>query len=93
MKIGWTPKSIRTFKKLVRKNPQLRLLIEATLELLSEDCFNPSLRTHKLTGDLSGIWSCSIDYDYRILFEFAIDPENGEEAILLLKMGSHDEVY
>jgi mRNA-degrading endonuclease YafQ of YafQ-DinJ toxin-antitoxin module len=53
MKIGWTPKSLRTFKKLVRKNPQLRLLIEATLELLSEDCFNPSLRTHKLTGDLS----------------------------------------
>ncbi|MEG3937575.1 type II toxin-antitoxin system mRNA interferase toxin, RelE/StbE family [Microcoleus sp. S36b_A3] len=93
MKIGWTPKSIRTFKKLVRKNPQLRLLIEATLELLSEDCFNASLRTHKLTGDLSGIWSCSIDYDYRILFEFAIDPEDEEEAILLLKMGSHDEVY
>ncbi len=93
MKIGWTPKSIRTFKKLVRKNPQLRPLIEATLELLSEDCFNPSLRTHKLTGDLSGIWSCSIDYDYRILFEFAIDPEDEGEAILLLKMGSHDEVY
>lgn len=93
MKIGWTPKSIRTFKKLVRKNPQLRLLIEATLELLSEDCFNPSLRTHKLTGDLSGIWSCSIDYDYRILFEFVTDPEDQEEAILLLKMGSHDEVY
>ena len=93
MKIGWTPKSIRTFKKLVRKNPQLRPLIEATLELLSEDCFNPSLRTHKLTGDLSGIWSCFIDYDYRILFEFAIDPEDEEEAILLLKMGSHDEVY
>ncbi|MEG4328270.1 type II toxin-antitoxin system mRNA interferase toxin, RelE/StbE family [Microcoleus sp. herbarium5] len=93
MKIGWTPKSIRTFKKLVRKNPQLRLLIEATLELLSEDCFNPSLRTHKLTGDLSGIWSCSRDYDYRILFEFVTDPEDEEEAILLLKMGSHDEVY
>ena len=93
MKIGWTPKSIRTFKKLVRKNPQLRLLIEATLELLSEDCFHPSLRTHKLTGDLSGIWSCSRDYDYRILFEFAIDPEDEEEAILLLKMGSYDEVY
>lgn len=93
MKIGWVPKSIRTFKKLVRKNPQLRPLIEATLELLSEDCFNPSLRTHKLTGDLSGIWSCSIDYDYQILFEFAIDPEDEEEAILLLKMGSHDEVY
>jgi hypothetical protein len=41
MKIGWNRKSIRSFKKLVRKNPQLRPLIEATLELLSEDCFNP----------------------------------------------------
>jgi addiction module RelE/StbE family toxin len=93
MKIGWTPKSIRTFKKLVRKNPQLRPLIEATLELLSEDCFHPSLRTHKLAGDLSDIWSCSIDYDYRILFEFVADAEEEGEAILLLKMGSHDEVY
>lgn len=93
MKIGWTPKSIPTFKKLLRKNPQLRPLIEATLELLSEDCFHPSLRTHKLAGDLSGIWSCSIDNDYRILFEFVTDPEDEEEAILLLKMGSHDEVY
>ena len=80
-------------KKLLRKNPQLRPLIEATLELLSEDCFNSSLQTHKLTGDLSGMWSCSIDYDYRILFEFPIDPEDEEEAILLLKMGSDDEVY
>lgn len=49
--------------------------------------------TPKLTGDLSGIWSCSIDYDYRILFEFVTDPEDEEEAILLLQMGSHDEVY
>jgi addiction module RelE/StbE family toxin len=93
MKISWTPKSIRNFKKLVRKNPELRSLIEATLEILSKDCFNPSLRTHKLAGDLSGIWSCSIDYDYRILFKFVTDPEDESEAILLLKMGTHDEVY
>ncbi|MCU0544961.1 MAG: type II toxin-antitoxin system mRNA interferase toxin, RelE/StbE family [Oscillatoriaceae cyanobacterium Prado104] len=84
---------MRNFKKLVRKNPELCPLIEATLELLSKDCFNPRLRTHKLTGDLSGIWSCSIDYDLRILFEFVTDPEDEGEAILLLKMGTHDEVY
>ena len=93
MKIGYTPKSLRSFKKLSRKNPQLRPIIEATLRLLSEDPFNPSLRTHKLGGDLSGIWSCSIDYDYRVLFEFVTQGEDEEEAILLLNMGSHDEVY
>lgn len=34
-----------------------------------------------------------IDYDYRILFEFVENPEDQEDAILLLNLGSHDEVY
>ncbi|MDY6804621.1 MAG: type II toxin-antitoxin system mRNA interferase toxin, RelE/StbE family [Cyanobacteriota bacterium] len=93
MKIGWTPRSVRSFKRLVRKNPQLRPLVEATLELLSEEPFNPKLRAHKLSCNLSDIWSCSINYSYRILFEFATDTEDEEEAILLLYLGDHDEVY
>lgn len=90
--IGWTPKSLRAFKRMIRRNSQLRPLIEQALTQLAEDPFHPSLRTHKLTGELSGIWSCSIDYKLRILFEFVQSPE-GEEAILLLNLGSHDEVY
>lgn len=92
-RIAWTPKSIRAFKRIVRQNPQLRSLIEVTLEQLALDPFHPSLRTHKLTGDLSGIWSSSIDYSNRILFEFVKTSEDEEEAILLLNIGSHDEVY
>jgi addiction module RelE/StbE family toxin len=93
MKIGWTPKSVRSFKRLIRKNPNLRILIERTLHQLAENPFHSSLRTHKLKGDLSNVWSCSIDYSYRILFEFVENPEDKEEAILLLNLGSHDEVY
>ena len=93
MKIGWTPKSLRSFNRLIRKNPNLRLLIERTLYQLAEDPFHSSLRTHKLKGDLSNVWSCSIDYNYRILFEFVENSEDKEEAILLLNLGSHDEVY
>lgn len=92
-KIAWSPKSIRAFKRLVRQNPQMRSLIEQTLQQLAENPFQPSLRTHKLTGDLSGIWACSIDYSNRILFEFVKNLEDEEEAILLLTLGSHDEVY
>jgi mRNA-degrading endonuclease YafQ of YafQ-DinJ toxin-antitoxin module len=66
--IGWTPKSLRAFKRLIRKNPQLRPILETTLKQLAEDPFNPSLRTHKLMGQLSDVWSCSLDYSYRILF-------------------------
>lgn len=59
----------------------------------SEDPFHPSLRTHKLTGQLSGTWACSVGYDMRVLFEFVRNPESGEEEILLLTVGTHDEVY
>lgn len=61
--------------------------------MLAEDPFNLSLRTHKLKGDLDGVWSCSIDYDNRILFELIENPDSGEEEISLLTLGSHDDVY
>jgi toxin HigB-1 len=60
---------------------------------MAADIYHPSLKTHKLMGDLEDTWSCSIDYSYRILFEFVPDPETGGMAILLLNIGSHDDVY
>jgi mRNA-degrading endonuclease YafQ of YafQ-DinJ toxin-antitoxin module len=47
---------------MVRQNPQLRSLIEETLDQLAEDLFHYTLKPHKLSGDLAGIWACSIDY-------------------------------
>jgi mRNA interferase YafQ len=46
-----------------------------------------------LTGQLDGWWSCSVVFDCRIIFGFDCDPETGEEIILLIDIGSHDEVY
>ncbi|WP_232287221.1 type II toxin-antitoxin system RelE/ParE family toxin [Crocosphaera watsonii WH 8501] len=80
-------------ERMIRKNPAFRPLIEKTVRQLAEDPFHPSLRTHKLKGDLSNVWSCSIDYSNRVLFEFIEDPEQQKQAISLLNLGSHDEVY
>ena len=59
--------------------------------MLSDDAFDPRLKTHKLSGDLQGLWACSVGYDLRILFEFV--EHEGAEAILLVSVGTHDEVY
>lgn len=59
--------------------------------MLECDVFHPSLRTHKLSGDLAGLWSSSAGYDLRIVFELV--HYNGAEAVLLLSVGTHDEVY
>ena len=91
--IGWTPKSLRAYKRLVCQNPQLRVPIEETLCQLAIDPFHPTLKTHKLKGQLAGSWACTVEYDCRIVFDFIEDIESGDGEILLLDIGSHDEVY
>ena len=82
---------IRAVRRYLKKHPQTADDLEATLLLLAADAFGPHLKTHKLKGDLDGVWACSAGYDLRILFE--IVQHDGVEAILLLSLGTHDEVY
>jgi len=49
------------------------------------------LRTHKLKGALSGSWAVSGGYDLRVVFHFA--RYQGQPAIVLEAIGTHDEVY
>lgn len=82
---------LRDVRHTIKKNPRLRENIELTAELLSEDSFNPKLKTHKLKGSLEGSWACSAGYDLRIIFSFI--QHEGSEAILLESVGTLDEVY
>lgn len=82
---------IRAARRYLKSQPQAVDALEATLLLLSEDAFDPRLKTHKLKGDLNNVWACSAGYDLRILFDLI--QHEGREAILLLTMGTHDEVY
>ena len=52
----WSPNFIRQLKRLVRQNPSIKQTVEQTLERLSNNPFNPSLKTHKLKGKLSNKW-------------------------------------
>ena len=82
---------VRALRRFLKRYRHSSAEIQATLELLADDAFDPRLKTHKLTGDLHNVWACSAAYDLRILFEFV--QYQGAEAILLLTMGTHDEVY
>ena len=73
MEVVWSSGFKRSFRKITKKNPQLKNQIVKVLRLLADDPFTPSLKSHKLTGDLSGLWSCSVTYDCRIIFNFYED--------------------
>jgi mRNA interferase YafQ len=83
----------KSFKKLIKKNPQLQNKILAVINLLGDDPFAPSLKSHKLTGQLDGLWSCTVNYDCRIVFAFRKDGETDDDLLVLIDIGSHDEVY
>ncbi|QVL47965.1 MAG: type II toxin-antitoxin system mRNA interferase toxin, RelE/StbE family [Thiocapsa sp.] len=88
-----TPKFRRAYRKLVKRDRTLQGNIDGVLRNLQTDVFSPALGTHKLSGSLLGLWACSCGYDCRVVFALQPDPESGEEVILLLDIGTHDEVY
>jgi len=77
----------------MRKRPDLHNDIAEVLMLLVVNPFAPQLETHKLKGKLSGSWACSAGYDLRIVFDFVKTEKDREDDILLLAIGTHDEVY
>lgn len=68
MKIYYSTKFGKEYKKLPK---QIKLVAERKEKLFRENPFSLQLKTHKLTGKLKDYWSFSIDYRYRIIFEFA----------------------
>jgi mRNA-degrading endonuclease YafQ of YafQ-DinJ toxin-antitoxin module len=82
---------IRRAKNVLKKHPQWSAELRSTLDLLATDCFHPRLKTHKLKAEMDGFWACSAGYDLRIVFKLV--EYEGVEAILLLTIGTHEEVY
>ncbi len=82
---------VRAARRLVKKNPGIAQDLRSALELLTEDTFNPQLRTHKLKGQFAGSWACSVSYEIWMVFAFV--EFEGQEAILLETVGTHEEVY
>lgn len=92
-KLSWDTSFRKAFKRHTRKNPALQNLIFQVLDRLAADPFHPLLKTHKLSGQLKGLWACWVEYDCRIVFAFAPDPDTGEDMIVLIDLGTHNQVY
>jgi mRNA-degrading endonuclease YafQ of YafQ-DinJ toxin-antitoxin module len=79
----------RRARKLLAKHPDLRTRFGETLAQLADDPFQPGLRLHPLDGKLQGLQAVSLTYSYGITLTLQIT----EHEILLIDIGSHDEVY
>jgi mRNA interferase YafQ len=88
-----TPRFVRAFRRLSRKNRSAQSQVETVLRRMAENPDDPRLKTHHLSGQLAGLHACSVNYDCRIVFSRQRHPKTGAEVLLLLNIGSHEEVY
>jgi mRNA-degrading endonuclease YafQ of YafQ-DinJ toxin-antitoxin module len=82
---------VRDSRRMLRKRPDLVEQLLQALRLLEADPYAPRLKTHKLKGKHHDSWACSGGYDLRVVFSFT--QYGGKAAILLMTVGTHDEVY
>lgn len=80
---------IRQARKFFQKHPDLTPKFQQVLQKLQADPFDPSLRMHALSGPLAGLHAVSLTYSYRLTLTLQI----AEKEIILLDIGSHDQVY
>ena len=80
MKILYKPTFVRQYKKLPN---ELQTEVKEKIALFQEDPNHTFLKTHKLKGKLTECFSFSVNYDYRVIFEY-----EGCSAVLF-SVGNH----
>lgn len=79
---------LSTYRKLVRKNPQIHPIVKKKLTIFQNKPNYPSLKLHKLKGKKVNQWSITIKPDLKIIFVYS-----GKKDVVLTDIGSHDKVY
>ncbi len=87
MKIEFSPLVDKKLRQLKQKDSHLAKIVEKQLALFAENPKHPSLRVHKLAGDLENLRSISVNRSVRMSYVLEGD------VAYFIKIGTHDEVY
>ena len=81
--VHYTSDFQKAYKRLPRR---IQDAVDRKDKIFRHNPSHPSLQTHKLHGQLDGLWSFWITRDYRVLFEFIKD------GAIFYDIGTH-EIY
>jgi mRNA-degrading endonuclease YafQ of YafQ-DinJ toxin-antitoxin module len=87
--LAWTPGFTHPAGKFLKQPPELPEKFAVIMGDLERDPFQPHLRYHHLGGKLKGVQAISITSSYLLTLTLLIS----DQEIILLDVGSHDEVY
>ena len=82
MEIRYSTKFRRQYKKLAK---EIKTRAEKREMIFRKNPFDPRLKAHNPHGSQEGFMSFSVDYSYRIIFEFA-----DAGTVIFYEIGAHD---
>jgi mRNA-degrading endonuclease YafQ of YafQ-DinJ toxin-antitoxin module len=82
VQIFYSTKFIRQHRKLLGV---IKFAAKEKELIFINDPFDPVLRTHKLSGELNGLYAFWIKYKFRIVFKF-----ESEGIVKFYEVGNHD---
>ena len=86
--LGTSSRFSKNFTKLCKaREKKFKSVVEEKIEVLLVNPRHTSLRLHKINLKGDQAWSISIDMKIRVLFVYS------EDGIVLVNIGTHDEVY
>jgi mRNA interferase YafQ len=89
LELVWDEGFKRSYKKRIGNDHLLKKKFWDAIDLFIEQPFDARLKTHKLSGKLAGHWAFSVAYNCRVVFKFLDE----SKSVLLIDIGTHDEVY
>ena len=88
MKAKLSPFVQKEVAQIHKVDKKLFSKIEKQIILFEINPKHPSLRLHKLTGNLKNFWSISITRNFRLIYQL-----KSKDTAYFVDIGTHDEVY
>ncbi|MDO8570218.1 MAG: type II toxin-antitoxin system mRNA interferase toxin, RelE/StbE family [Candidatus Daviesbacteria bacterium] len=87
MNVHYHKNFLKHFKLRIKHHPQMVTKFQTRLKLFINDSTNPILKDHQLIGPKSYRRAFSITGDIRVIYQKV------EDGVLLMDIGSHNQVY
>ena len=87
--VEYTGKFKKSLKKCVKRGLDVKLLQEAVEILIDKGCLPPKYKSHRLHGNMDGMWECHITPDWLMVWL----QDDGRLTLLLLDTGSHSDIF
>lgn len=82
IEVKYTRRFIKSYSRL---RSDIKSKVRKRVELFRERRNHSLLKVHKLHGVLEGAWSFTIDFSYRVIFEYL-----NEKVAIMLEVGDHN---